>query len=69
MGGGGKAQRPPKPAQAIPPVTEEDENVQLAAQYEEDRLRRSSGSMQNRLINPAQRSSSGNLLLSQTSRQ
>ena len=64
--GAPKAQRPAPPPKAVPPVTEDDPNVQLAAQYEQDRLNRQQGSRQNRLIAPQERASSGNLLLSQT---
>ena len=60
-----KARRPAAPVQPVPPTTEEDTNVQLAAQVEEDRLRRQQGSRQNQLIAPEARASSGNLLLSQ----
>lgn len=64
--GAGKARRPAPAQNPIPPVTEEDANTKLAAQYEEDRQRRSKGATQNRLIQPENRASSGNLLLSQT---
>lgn len=61
---GSKARRPAPAVDPVAPVTEEDENVQLAAQAEEDRLRRQRGSQSNRLVNPTARS--GGSLLNQT---
>lgn len=65
--GSPRARRPAPPVKPIPAVSEEDENVQLAGQYEQDRVRRQQGARQNRLIAPNERASSGNLLLSQNS--
>jgi hypothetical protein len=55
------AQRPTDPVDPVAPVTEEDENVQLAAQAEEDRLRRQRGAQSNRLVTPQQRTAGNRL--------
>lgn len=41
--GKSSARRLEQPISAVPPVTSEDENVQLSRQAEEDRLRRQRG--------------------------